>query len=71
MGGLSAYIQFEENEDQHQILTFFKPAFSLFPSESSLEKAFLNPFPNISSWVCIFEFRALFFRGAVVKADVE
>lgn len=31
------------------LFTFFKPAFSLFPSESSLEKAFLNPFPNISS----------------------
>ena len=53
------------------LFTFFKPAFSLFPSESSLEKAFLNPFPNISSWVGVFEFRALFFGGTVVNADAE
>jgi hypothetical protein len=71
MEGLSTYNQLEENEEQHQILTFFKPAFSLFPSESSLAKAFLNPFPNISSWVGVFEFRALFFRGAVLNADAE
>lgn len=50
------------------MITFFKPASSRFPRESSLENAFFIAFPNKSIWVGILVFM-VFFIDEVWNAD--